>query len=136
MEDGIFWNMEYFRIWNILEYGIFFNIEYGIFWNETLSYNSQNLSAIFWNMAYFEIWNTLEYGICWNMEYSGVKLFKISPKLIRHIEEQKIKHLFKLSHNLCSRFWNMESFVIWNILQYGIFWNIAVRKIFKSYPSY
>ena len=57
LEDGIFWNMEYFGIWNILEYGIFFNMEYGIFQNETLSYNSQNLSYIFWNMEYFRIWN-------------------------------------------------------------------------------
>ena len=93
-------------------------------------------------LPYFGIWHILKYGIFWNMEYFGIwnilelNYSKYFQNLSVTLKNKKIKHLFKLSHNLCSRFWNMESFVIWNILQYGIFWNIVVRKIFKSYPSY
>ena len=71
LEHGVFWNMEYFRIWNILEYGIFWNMEYlsirYIPYFKTKQYLDIHKTYLpyfrIWKMEYFGIWNVLEYGI-------------------------------------------------------------------------
>ena len=95
--SSIFWNIEYFRIRNILEYGIFLKLEYS--WililenmkvKRNIFYMSQNLSSIFWNLEYFRIWNILEYMKnniflkIWNYEqsYIGISVRKFDIHII------------------------------------------------------
>ena len=109
LEYGIFWNMEYFRIWNILKYShkkYFRNISVISKISKTIHLFTLSviLCSIFWNME------RLQYGLFCTTEYFAIRNIrdyyhtKHFQNISIHLKNEQKEIFFTLKQNLALYF--------------------------------